>query len=695
MATGGGNGDSPNEGLDLRELESELEAFGDHEHHITNESLSWEEQKAQIEYEDIEAETSSELDFPGFPTETTTPNKDYPSKFKSVVNLSVHSTPKTTQVHTDLYSKSVPTSPSKDWSSLNIQQRIDSFERISSFDNLSKAHHKQKLGAKFSAKFKTKAKASPKAKKSTRQTLKEGQVSPLAKATTLIRKRSKVRSYIRPINTMAQADISQAGRLNPRNRGIGGVGDTVASLGFPELLTASIPPAGKNVLREFIPLRADIVADANLVLADAGDATACKEILVDYLTDVSNLKERFNNVMEGIADENVNAEAAINEIIKIEGELQGLMRACKVRIANRVAPGAAAAPGDQVKLTRLPFPDFDGSGNFKTWRTLFDELAVHVGSEQTKKSHLLTALNGNAKTYISNSMTAASTFNDIMSMLENRYNDPLSVNYNLLNRVFNSPDLAKPQSTQAHWDSAVGDIKAIQESGLGIGEVLVYYRLHKFQPDIVRRLKDMHKIRYPGKPSINLNEAIDIMNKITAEEAALTEDTISVEQGVKSLTLTATPKVTQYIKSTPQEQFHSTYTPRTEGLSLQHGGAVSKGGYRGGKGWGGNNNTSGLNSGFSHNKPSPPPTQLYCYMCQADDHASFQCPKFATPSSKRAELVRIGRCPDCTTKLRPGMNSHRCPSYISCNQCNANHRRWLCTQSNNSTVSPSTVSPSK
>ena len=30
MATGGGNGDSQNEGLDLIELESELEAFGEH-----------------------------------------------------------------------------------------------------------------------------------------------------------------------------------------------------------------------------------------------------------------------------------------------------------------------------------------------------------------------------------------------------------------------------------------------------------------------------------------------------------------------------------------------------------------------------------------------------------------------------------------------------------------------------------------
>ena len=129
-----------------------------------------------------------------------------------------------------------------------------------------------------------------------------------------------------------------------------------------------------------------------------------------------------------------------------------------------------------------------------------------------------------------------------MDWLDMRNDDPMAVNYNMLYRVFNSPDLAKPQSTQAHWDSAVGDIKAIQQSGLGIGEVLVYYRLHKFQPDIVRRVKDMHKIKYPGKTSINLEEA-NIINKITAEEATLTEDTISVEQGIQNLTLTATPKV--------------------------------------------------------------------------------------------------------------------------------------------------------
>ena len=567
MATGGRNGDSSDDGLDLRELESELKDLEEDELDTTNESLLWEEYKAQTGYEKIEAATSEEFNSPVHTQ--TTPTKNDLSKYKPIVNLNVQSTPKTPQVHTDLYSRSAPTSPLKNWSNLNIQQRIDSFE------NLSKAHQKSVV------KSRTKSRASPKYKKSTRSTLKKGQVSPLAKAATFFKKRrTRAKNYLRPINTMAQANIVQAGRLNPRNRNAGGVGDTVASLNFPELATEGIPTVGKNVLREFIPLRANIVADANLVLADEGDVTACKESLVEYLEEVNECRDKFNKVMEGIEDENENAEAAIDEIIKVKRELQGLMKACKIRVANRVAPGAA---GDQVKLSRLNFPKFDGSGNFKTWETNFDTLAAHVASDETKKSHLLEALIGKAEIYIKNTMTPISTFNEIMKLLNDRYNDPISVNYNLLHRVFNSPDLAKPQSTQAHWDSAVGDIKAIQQSGLGIGEVLVYYRLHKFQPDIVRRVKDMHKIKYPGKTSINLEEAIDIMNKITAEEATLTEDTISVEQGIQNLTLTATPKVLQYTKSTPQSQSYSSYTPQTEGPCLPHGGA-NKSGNRGGKG---------------------------------------------------------------------------------------------------------------
>ena len=226
---------------------------------------------------------------------------------------------------------------------------------------------------------------------------------------------------------MAQANIMQAGRLNPRNRNVGGVGDTVESLHFPVLLTQGIPPAGKSVLREFVPLRASIVADANLVLSEAGDVIACKESLDIYLADVDRCMDRMYKVIEGLAEENANVETAIDEIIKFRGELQGLMKACKVRIACRLAPGAAA-PGDQVKLVRLDFQEFDGSGNYKTWNTNFDALAVHVASEEAKKSHLLRALKGKAKNYVNSTMTPSSTFNGIKAMLNSRYNDTMSVN---------------------------------------------------------------------------------------------------------------------------------------------------------------------------------------------------------------------------------------------------------------------------
>ena len=256
----------------------------------------------------------------------------------------------------------------------------------------------------------------------------------------------------------------------------------------------------------------------------------------------------------------------------------------------------------------------------------------------------------------------------------------MAVNYNMLHRVFDSPDLAKPQSTQAHWDSAVGDIKAIQQSGLTLGEVLVYYRLHKFQTDIVRRVKDMHKIVYPNKASINLEEAIYIMNKITAEEATLTEDIISVEQGMQNHTLTATPKVFQHTKSTPQNQSYS--TPQTGSTCLPQGGAINKSGNRGGKGWSNNSGKSGQSS-----------TQPYCHMCESNDHASFNCTTFTSPETKRQELVRLNKCPECARKPR-FMNTHRCFQYISCSQCDGNHRRWLCTQKNNNT-GPQNGSPPK
>ena len=75
---------------------------------------------------------------------------------------------------------------------------------------------------------------------------------------------------------MSQVDIPNAGRLNPRARRANGVGDTVESLGFPELDTEDISPSGKIVIQRLKALREVMVADSNLVLRPGENMIAAK-----------------------------------------------------------------------------------------------------------------------------------------------------------------------------------------------------------------------------------------------------------------------------------------------------------------------------------------------------------------------------------------------------------------------------------
>merc|ERR1711913_143974 len=147
-----------------------------------------------------------------------------------------------------------------------------------------------------------------------------------------------------------------------------------------------------------------------------------------------------------------------------------------------------------------------------------------------------------------------SAYVDIMAKLEERYNNSMVVNNNLLDKMFNSPEMAKPKSTLAHWDTAVGEINAILESGMSMSEVLVYFKLHKFQLETVKKVKLWHKIRFPGRPNINLEEAMTLMNWVTAEEVELENDSVAIEQTMKGLTMTAVQTVNQATKpaSIPQ-----------------------------------------------------------------------------------------------------------------------------------------------
>ena len=109
MATGGRSGSSSDDGLDLKEIESEIAALDEsNELDDTKESLVWEEHKAQVEYERIEAETSGELEFSGFLTPSTSP-----TKLKSAINLtqSAPTSPTSFRAQTQCSTKSAPTSP--------------------------------------------------------------------------------------------------------------------------------------------------------------------------------------------------------------------------------------------------------------------------------------------------------------------------------------------------------------------------------------------------------------------------------------------------------------------------------------------------------------------------------------------------------------------------------------------------------
>ena len=184
----------------------------------------------------------------------------------------------------------------------------------------------------------------------------------------------------------------------------------------------------------------------------------------------------------------------------------------------------------------------------------------------------------------------------------------------------------------------------------------MFFRLHKFQSDIVRRVKDLHKIKYPGRSSINLDEAIDIMNRLTAEEASLTEDSVSVEQCLQNLTLTATPKFSQNTKPSFAPQFYNKFSQQNEGNNFSNQAKIARSGYNA-------NNTI--------------PVQQICPVCEGDDHNAGQCQNFPSPSEKKTELIRIGKCQYCGSKTN---NNHRCFSYIQCKYCEGNHRSWLCTR---------------
>ena len=145
-----------------------------------------------------------------------------------------------------------------------------------------------------------------------------------------------------------------------------------------------------------------------------------------------------------------------------------------------------------------------------------------LASDEERRMQLKQSFDGKAQSYIESQIKARTTYEELWTMLDERFDDPAAVNYNLLNNLFNSPKLSESKSTQEHWDIAVGDVQAVLDSGLSMDQILIYYRIQKFPKETVQRIKDLHRMSYPRGRNITLNEAKSVLNKLTSEDALLT-----------------------------------------------------------------------------------------------------------------------------------------------------------------------------
>ena len=698
MASGGG--DEPENNLDLSEVIAEIRDLdtsteSDYKDSVAYEpeskdsSLAWELTKADLEYEQIATEAEANP-FIGFGPQTSTPTKRANS-------YTYRTKPKKSPKGT----RSAPVSPASP-SNTKVKGKIKSWEKL--------IHHKTGAIPKI--------KTTPIVRASTRAAAEKGLVSPLEPAGDFLRgrklkrldksaqrpardllkgetfrtkvkvlKKGKVKRKPRAqqiIITMDQPDILRAGRLNPRNRRAGGIGETVADLHFPDLATVGISPSGKLIIRRLLILRETIVANSNIVLAPAGNVQAAIKSLQKYLERIKEIYTSFQSTAVDIADANVNGLAVMGELITLEDEIEGLNEYCEEQLVNIPPAAGAAAGAGQIRLQRISLPTFNGEGNYNNWKTDFDLLIVHV-DESMKRARLIESLEGDAKVYIKSVYTPDKTYLNIVSLLEARYNDPLVVNYNLLDRVFNNPDMANPNSTEKHWDNVVGNINAVIASGMTMAEVLVYFNLHKFQPLTVTRVKMLHKIKYPGRASINLTEAVFLMNQVIAEEVALKKDSVALEQTMQGLTMNAVPKIskvaTPAVASVPQAQ--KTSQPQsTVGSDPQSQSNTQH-----------QKTMEVLNKILQNQKTVAPVSQpqgtskkqsknnggnnWFCTLCQENGHDANKCTKYPTPKDKRDQLTKVGGCWKCAGNMKV-CDGYYCNIPSICRTCKKWHFEWLC-----------------
>ena len=173
-------------------------------------------------------------------------------------------------------------------------------------------------------------------------------------------------------------------------------------------------------------------------------------------------------------------------------------------------------------------------------------------------------------------------------------------------------------------------------------------------------------MKYPGRPAINLEEAVDLMNKVIAEEVELKKDSIALEQTMQGLTMTVVPRSSQVAAPAaapiPQTQYAMMAQMAQQLNTLTNQTTVAP-------------TSQPPNTSKKQSKKN----DLYtCILCEGDSHDAETCKKFPTPKDKIGQLQRKDACVKCAL-YKGECRKYGCKIYGGrCKACTLWHYGWLC-----------------
>ena len=515
-----------------------------------------------------------------------------------------------------------------------VSKLVQNFEEAlsASSESTSKGKSKKKNG-------KTKKKTGNILKKYRTRTAGNREDSSPLQALGPIRRKSRATSRKLQFGEMAEAaDIKGSGRLNPRGRKIR---EAPQIQGFLELVTEDISGSGKIVIKRLDKLRTKIITNTQLVIRVGENTSALTELVADYITGLEKILIDFQKTPEDVTEDNAGGQALIEEMLNLESELESIKTYCKIHAEAPVR----VEPIPVQKLKAQNFPKFDGTDDGTTylnWKDQIEKLMPKIRDPDEKKNRLLDCLIKNAESFIKSIITPGMPYDTLMRKLESRYNDPLVMNSKLLHQVFFGKDFQESKSTLEHWDQAMQRIRALSDRGLTVEEVLLYYRLHRFEQNLVDKVMDRHRSLRPNDLKMSLDDAETIMNRIVNDEQKFKLDSITLDQEVQPMTFMTVPNVAPVATAAAAAITNSIKqsSPKTRRFT----------------------------------------SKKFCSYCRLEDHHSDNCQKFPSATEKRAALKANGRCEDCKGKKVP---NHRFFLNSICKFCNGWHRWQLCTKGDN------------